>query len=245
MNPDFVTIRSLVVLLFLMGLPIVAIMPNGVQGALRGFWPEAAESSNPTAVHLSGSSEPLLAAPAQYSAASIPPAELPPVTRLADLRSASQEGSPPVRPTTYELPSSSSLPARSSLAHNNPHDNPAGPPSTDPIDQLPLPSDRLTAPTASPTTGSAALVTHETEQLQEELDRLGATYYRLESWGDAPRVYRFHCTVTITIGLAEYSRRFEATAQHPQQAMQQVLGEVQDWHDRFPSATSSERPDGE
>jgi len=71
------------------------------------------------------------------------------------------------------------------------------------------------------------------DQLEKELDHLGATYFRLESWGSQPRTYQFHCTVMIKIGMAEYSRRFESTAGTPAQAMQNVRNLVVDWHQRF------------
>lgn len=78
-----------------------------------------------------------------------------------------------------------------------------------------------------------ALVSGRSQQMEEELHNLGATYYRMESWGAGPRKYRFHCTVAIRIGLAEYSQRFEETAEDPLAALEQVLEEVRTWHARF------------
>ncbi|MEX1042864.1 MAG: hypothetical protein WDZ51_19680 [Pirellulaceae bacterium] len=78
-----------------------------------------------------------------------------------------------------------------------------------------------------------SLLSRRSLELEEELYNLGATYSRMESWGAAPRKFRFHCTVAIKIGLAEYSQRFEETADNPLAALEQVLAEVRTWHDRF------------
>lgn len=237
-NSELTTIRSLIVLLFLIGLPLIAIMPEGVQGALNSFLPES-ESDSPAAsippVRPADelASFPVLSATSPTSQQNEP---LTPVSRVTDyeapLSQAADGRNNSIQPTKWEIPAevashSGGMPTFSR-------------PDTDPIDDLPLPSDRLTAPQI-PSTG---MINENTTDLQAELDRLGATYYRLESWGNAQRVYRFHCTVTIKIGLAEYSRRFEATAESPESAMQQVRNEVQSWHDRFSNSNQSFELDG-
>ncbi|PQO36592.1 hypothetical protein [Blastopirellula marina] len=233
MNSELTTIRSLIVLLFLIGLPVVAIMPEGVQGALKGFLPEGKSDSSTAPIPPVRSSDELASFPVLSTN---PPTmvdrdRLPPATRLASYETTEPHGAAshisPVQPTRWETPAqvAASTGAPSSFA----------PPQTDPIDDLPLPSDRLMAP-RMPSTG---MVNENTTDLQAELDRLGATYTRLESWGNTPRVYRFHCTVTIKIGLAEYSRRFESTAESPESAMQEVRDEVQAWHDRFSDSDHS------
>ena len=221
MNSEFTTIRSLIVLTFLVGLPVVAIMPEGVQGALRGFWPEeevAAET--PTLPVLKPSSFPL-AAPSSRETTT-PPA-LAPVTQLADFEHPTMGSEPDFQMASYEIPSEVISQESAPSAFDSP--------GSDPIRDLPLPSDRLTAPSGQ----SAGLITRGTEDIQAQLDQLGANYYRLESWGNAPRVYRFHCTVAIKIGQSEYSQRFEATGESPEAAMQRVHTEVRSWHERFSS----------
>ena len=64
--------------------------------------------------------------------------------------------------------------------------------------------------------------------IQDQLRRLGATYYLLESWGDEQPLYRFYCKMAIG-GNAGYTRYFEATDANPLQAMVQVLREVEAW----------------
>ena len=215
-NSEFTTIRSLIVLLFLIGLPIVAIMPEGVQGALRGFLPEE-ETESPTAsVPPARSNESLPTFPVLTSPT--PSEDLPPVVQLADFEISPEENTP-VRPIANEVSSDFVSPAGGLRPRND----------------LPRPSEQL-----SDGIPAGGMINPNTTTIQSELDRLGATYYRLESWGNSPRIYRFHCTVTIKIGLAEYSRRFEATAESPDGAMRQVQTEVQTWHDRFSSGNQVE-----
>lgn len=211
-NSNFVTIRSLVVLLFMIGMPAFALMPEGVEGALRGLWPQEEQTSRPAVT------------PAASDAATFP-APAAPAAGLSGRMQPSLEGagSSGVRSAHFEVPPTH--PEGTVAFAAMPSTTPDYPPASD----LPLPSDRLTAPQL----GIEPLVNPATSDLEQQLRELGATYYRLESWGQSPPVYRFHCTVTITIGLAEYSRRFEADAESPRQAMQQVRQEVQAWHHRF------------
>lgn len=221
-NSEFTTIRSLIVLTFLVGLPVVAIMPEGVQGALKGIWPEEeAVADNHSLPVLKPSSFPLAPPATAPSETAVAPT-LTPMTQLADFQQPSMAREPEFQPASYEVPSEVVSQQQSSAFSS---------PVSDPIQDLPLPSDRLTAP-ASP---SAGLITQGTQDIQAQLDQLGANYYRLESWGSSPRVYRFNCTVAIKIGQSEYSQRFEATGENPEAAMRQVHTDVQAWHERFSS----------
>ncbi|WP_144977974.1 hypothetical protein [Bremerella volcania] len=223
MNSEFTTIRSLIVLTFLVGLPVVAIMPEGVQGALRGIWPEEeAAADTPALPVLKPASFPLTAPAAAPPEPAVAPT-LAPMTQLADFQQPTMSREPEFRPANYEVPAEVVSQEERSSAF-------ASPPS-DPIQDLPLPSNRLTAPASQP----SGLISQGTQDIQAELDQLGANYYRLESWGSSPRVYRFHCTVAIKIGQSEYSQRFEATAENPEAAMRQVHTDVQAWHERFSS----------
>ncbi|RCS52705.1 hypothetical protein DTL42_07665 [Bremerella cremea] len=235
MNSELTTIRSLIVLLFLIGLPIVAIMPEGVHGALKGFLPESKTETASPPIPPVRTSDKLASFPVL---ATTPPTvhekvAVSPTAHFAEYdsselhRAASEHG--PVQPTNWEMPSQ--------IVRQTSEPPQFVPPQNDPIDDLPLPSDRLTVPQVP----SSGIINENTTDIQVELDRLGATYIRLESWGNSPRVYRFHCTVTIKIGLAEYSRRFEATAETPEAAMQEVRNEVQAWHDRFSNSDQMDR----
>ncbi len=50
----------------------------------------------------------------------------------------------------------------------------------------------------------------------------------LEKWGEEGALYRFECRVAIATN-ADYSRHFEATAEQPISAMNNVLGQVETW----------------
>jgi hypothetical protein len=71
---------------------------------------------------------------------------------------------------------------------------------------------------ASPTDGLS--------DIENRLRELGATYYRLESWGNDQQLYRFYCKVAVA-GSADYAHCFEAVHADPRQAMLQVLREVE------------------
>jgi hypothetical protein len=81
--------------------------------------------------------------------------------------------------------------------------------------------------TSSGTTCAAANAT-DYREIQKRLQRLGATYYVLESWGDNQQLYRFCCKMAVA-GNADYVHCFEATHSDPLQAMQQVLQQVERW----------------
>ncbi|GAA4430895.1 hypothetical protein [Bremerella cremea] len=230
MNSEFTTIRSLIVLVFLVGLPAVAIMPEGVQGALKGIWPEkepAPESSslpmiNPTTELGGFPMVPTTHAPEP----ALPPAT--PVGQMTSFDRPPMSREPEFKPASFEVASEVVGQRQERLAFPSP--------ASEMSSDLPLPSDRLTPPEGD----DFGLVSRGTQDLQTELDRLGATYYRLESWGNSPRVYRFHCTVAINIGQSEYSQRFEATGESPMAAMRQVHTEVAEWHKRFSALSHSD-----
>ena len=64
--------------------------------------------------------------------------------------------------------------------------------------------------------------------IRRRLDELGATYYRLESWGNEGRLYRFYCRMAIG-GSPNYTRYFEAKDPDALGAMAKVLREVESW----------------
>jgi len=83
-------------------------------------------------------------------------------------------------------------------------------------------------PVAPAETASTAVVPSSYSKIQERLQKLGATYYVLESWGNDQQLYRFYCKMAVA-GNADYVHCFEATHSDPLQAMQQVLQQVETW----------------
>lgn len=64
--------------------------------------------------------------------------------------------------------------------------------------------------------------------IQERLRRLGATYYRLESWGSQQPLFRFQCEMALDES-PHLTQHFEATDGDPLRAMSKVLAEVETW----------------
>ena len=66
----------------------------------------------------------------------------------------------------------------------------------------------------------------EFQQIERRLRELGATYYLLETWGNAGQMYRFHCKVAAA-GDPGQIRHFDATEADPLSAMGHVLEDVE------------------
>jgi hypothetical protein len=77
-------------------------------------------------------------------------------------------------------------------------------------------------------------------ELGSRLQRLGATYYVLESWGNDQQLYRFYCKVAVA-GSADYTHCFEATRADPLEAMREVVRQVEAWKNDEGRMTSDER----
>ncbi|MCX7428077.1 MAG: hypothetical protein NTW96_20915 [Planctomycetia bacterium] len=75
---------------------------------------------------------------------------------------------------------------------------------------------------AAPSTAGAFL------GIQERLRGMGATYYRLESWGSQQPLFRFQCEMALDES-PHLTRHFEATDGDPLRAMSKVLAEVEVW----------------
>ncbi len=76
--------------------------------------------------------------------------------------------------------------------------------------------------------GSLVLADDRLATLQRRLEQLGATYYRLESWGNEGPRFRFECRVAFERA-SPCARHFEATDRDPMQAIAAVLRQVETW----------------
>ena len=76
--------------------------------------------------------------------------------------------------------------------------------------------------------GSLVLADDRLATLQRRLEQLGATYYRLESWGNEGPRFRFECRVAFDRASA-CARHFEATDRDPMQAIAAVVRQVEAW----------------
>ena len=90
------------------------------------------------------------------------------------------------------------------------------------------------APVANPAVAGADRTACPLEQpdrfteMERRLREYGATYYLLETWGNAGELYRFHCRMAVANG-GSYSRHFEATDRDALKAMADVLAQVEAW----------------
>ncbi len=64
------------------------------------------------------------------------------------------------------------------------------------------------------------------KQIERKIQDLGATYYRLETFGNEPDPYRFYCMVSMA-GDPNHSRVFQARDSDPLRAMEKVLHDVE------------------
>lgn len=64
--------------------------------------------------------------------------------------------------------------------------------------------------------------------IEKRLRDLGASYYLLENWGDQGECYRFHCRIAVAKG-GNFTKHFEATDTQPLGAMTRVLADVEAW----------------
>ena len=88
------------------------------------------------------------------------------------------------------------------------------------------------AASGTETPGTSPLATaappSQFREVEQQLRQWGATYYLLEHWSNQGPLYRFHCRMSID-GLKHYNRHFEAVAEDPVAAMQDVLEQVRAW----------------
>jgi hypothetical protein len=88
------------------------------------------------------------------------------------------------------------------------------------------------APGAAPAPRRADPQMGEFQEIQQRLQDLGATYYRLETWAGRSQ-FRFHCRMAVRDN-SHYSRNFEATDADPMVAMRRVLEQVERWRSGAP-----------
>jgi hypothetical protein len=66
------------------------------------------------------------------------------------------------------------------------------------------------------------------QQIEHRLRELGATYYLLETWGNAGQMYRFHCKVSLAANPSQ-TQNFDATDSDPLRAMRKVQEQVEQY----------------
>jgi len=72
----------------------------------------------------------------------------------------------------------------------------------------------------------------EVAQIENELKNLGATYYRLENWGNSGTFYRFSCFASPQSGNHQFRQHFQAIESSPVSAMQKVRDDIVAWQQK-------------
>ncbi|MDR0327879.1 MAG: hypothetical protein LBI05_06245 [Planctomycetaceae bacterium] len=75
---------------------------------------------------------------------------------------------------------------------------------------------------------SPAAVAQNFESLEQHLKALGATYYRLEKWGNRGELFRFSCFVTPSEPYL-YEKHFQAIGADAVSVMRSVIAEITAW----------------
>jgi hypothetical protein len=230
-----VLLRALVMLVFLVGLPGVAV--------LKGSFPQLADrlaergrevlasvsdqisAARGTAIPPSGVSDPpttVYATPPQIQS-TVPPAQV----RLDDHVPGRLENAADER----TLASSILRPQPGMTAID------ATVLGVDPVQPAAFDTPQATATVAGPATGEqwrqttgpvVPLDPQRAEQLVGVLRQLGATYYRLEKWGDDDTLFRFQCKMSLD-GNPHVNRHFEATDADANRAIAHVVKNVRQW----------------
>jgi hypothetical protein len=123
---------------------------------------------------------------------------------------------------------SASTPAGSTSPTASAGEAPRFTPTASAGERSPAPIVAPALPAATAETAVAPADPAACQEIQNRLQKLGATYYVLESWGDERQLYRFCCKMAVG-GNADYVHCFEATHADPLRAMQQVLRDVETW----------------
>jgi hypothetical protein len=66
------------------------------------------------------------------------------------------------------------------------------------------------------------------QSVEQELQQLGATSYRLQTWGDSGNLFRFTCYVGAPSN-PNYQRHFQSIDSDPHNAMRLVIKEIKEW----------------
>ena len=66
------------------------------------------------------------------------------------------------------------------------------------------------------------------ELMEQHLKALGATYYRLEKWGNRGELFRFSCYVT-PLGGGSYEKHFQSIGADAVAVMRSVIADIEAW----------------
>jgi len=230
-------LRVFTMLAFVVVLPAVAIMGLSLPASVRELIEPSAVERRDTGSAVARI-EPTRKSPAgEKPARENPGRETPPrqpdAYEMEEPATSTLPHSPDVAPAPWRSPNPpSELPVDSGTQplRTEPSTGPANYPSTG-VDPLVRPASAegtvrsIDMPTDTPRRADAA--PSEFLEIQQRLQDLGSTYYRLETWSGRSQ-FRFHCRMAVREN-SHYSRNFEATDADPMAAMRKVLEQVERW----------------
>jgi hypothetical protein len=132
---------------------------------------------------------------------------------------------------------------RPNMASNEPAHNSGTPinsgpvttPSAPPYASRPIDPSQTMSPITQPASQKQTF-----EKIGDRLKQLGVTDYRLESWGNGGKLFRFECRVALDRA-GNLTQQFEATHTDPVQAMLTVLYKIESWR-KTPSPAPAPQP---
>ena len=101
-------------------------------------------------------------------------------------------------------------------------------PVVPPIASAPATVAGPTATQLTPSADAASVDSNRMPILLARLERLGAVDPQLAAWGSSGNLYRFRCRA-LHSGSPRYARHFEAVAEKPLAAVEQVVSKVEAW----------------
>lgn len=257
------TLRALVMLACLVGIPIMALRGTPYAAMIRGYLVQTLGGSIPEPDTRAGLDEapPFVPfdtgtpEPSSLSAAVSLPANGYPSTSSDSLATEPQSSAPPFQapaPPRQSPPPIQGLvghPGRQPDAVLANYDRPSKStddrglsptyptaPAVGANDYRGMPSPNANLgppPQAAQAVGEAATV-DQFVYVEKKLRDLGANYYLLENWGDQGECYRFHCRIAVAKG-GNFTKHFEATDAQPLGAMTRVLADVEAWRRGSPA----------
>ena len=143
-----------------------------------------------------------------------------------------------IAPTATQIATSSQPPQ---LLHAQQAQTPAAPPAftmqpdpfsarvaAGPVETVNFEVQTPASPIPLPAAANSAVAKPSIPELRQRIEQLGATWYRLEQWGETGDMYRFACQVEVdpNTGL---KRQFEAVTASPDEALIDVLAQIETW----------------
>lgn len=273
-SPTAIALRALVMLLFLIAVPVIAIFNGQIREAAKAWLDgrsavaaPAKPGANPASPAPLAGEVASQAPPYKSSAAALPgsvgPATPPAAAAKEKPKSDGGWMSPPqpvgspaakaelvdnkVRPANFEQPLARpgdvpNWPSPNDRG-NSPHVLAVNPRVDEANAQLNVPNhsagDQLAGRSPMPVEPRfdrepQSSAGESMQSMQQRLQELGATYYRLETWGAGGEQYRFYCMVAVGQD-ASFVRCFQAVDVDAMKAMQQVLAQTEAWRANRPA----------